>query len=152
MARVLALLLPYYAPDVPEGIRRIDAEDWRAALGGFPHWAIEKAVRWWKSDENPDRKRKPLDGDIVERVKFDMGVLTFGAMKVREYDTGYAERVSPKEEARPTFEDMERRRLFAQDVMRNLGYAKDERKKRLMRETVTDDDRAEMAEILKRTR
>lgn len=122
MARVLALLTPYFTANVPEGVRRMEAEDWRAALEGKPAWAIEKACRWWKSDENPDHRRKPLEGDIVERVKFEMGILTFGAMKVRDYDAGYAKRAAEPEPERPTPAQMEQRRAFAKTVLRNAGF------------------------------
>lgn len=151
MARVLALLTPYFTANVPEGVRRMEAEDWRAALDGKPQWAVEKACRWWKSDENPDHRRKPLEGDIVERVKFEMGILTFGALKVRDYDRGYAERMKAPEEARPTPEQMEQRRAFAKTVLRNAGYeANPDRPKGPRRETVTDEDMEEIAAILAR--
>jgi len=103
-----------------------------------------------KSDGNPERKRKPLDGDIVERVKFEMGVLSFGAMKVREYDEGYRKRTMEPERVPPTPEEMEQRRAFAQDVMRRAGYAGEERPKGPRRETVTEEDKAEMAELLRK--
>lgn len=148
MARVLALLTPYFTASVPEAVRRIEAEDWMAALKGYPHWAIEKAVRWWKSDENPERKRKPLDGDIVERVKFEMGVLSFGAMKVREYDEGYRKRTMEPERVPPTPEEMEQRRAFADGEMVRLGFAKRAYVKGPVRETVTDADKEEMAALL----
>jgi hypothetical protein len=121
MARVLALLTPYFTPNIPEGVRRIEAEDWRASLEGKPAWAIEKACRWWKSDENPDHRRKPLEGDIADRVKFEMGILSFGAMKVREYDAGYTKRMAEPEPERPTPEQMEQRRAFAKTVLRRNG-------------------------------
>lgn len=123
MARVLALLTPYFTSNVPESVRRIEAEDWRASLDRFPAWAIEKACRWWKSDENPDHRRKPLEGDIAERARFEMGILSFGAMKVREYDAGYAKRTAAPEDDRPTPEQMEQRRAFAKTVMRNNGFS-----------------------------
>jgi hypothetical protein len=72
MARVLALLNPYFDKDTPQAIREIEAEDWAAALGCQPYWAIEKAARWWKSDANPDRRKRPLEGDLVARVKREM--------------------------------------------------------------------------------
>jgi hypothetical protein len=149
MARVLALLTPYFTASVPEAVRRIEAEDWMAALKGYPHWAIEKAVRWWKSDENPDHRRKPLEGDIVERVKFEMGVLSFGAMKVREYDEGYRKRTMEPERVPPTPEEIERRREFAQSEVVRLGFAKKAYVKGPVRETVTEEDKAEMAELLR---
>lgn len=149
MARILALLSPYFASDIPESVRRMEAEDWRAALGGKPQWAIEKACRWWKSDENPDHRKKPLEGDIVDRVKFETGILSFGAMKVREYDRGHAERMKEPEVAPPTPDEMAQRREFAQGVMRRFGYEKSAvRPTGPRRETVTDEDKAEMAAIL----
>lgn len=149
MARVLALLTPYFTSNIPEGVRRIEAEDWRASLDRFPQWAVEKACRWWKSDENPDHRRKPLEGDIAERVRFEMGILSFGAMKVRQYDRGYAERMKQPEDERPTPEQMEQRRAFAKTVLRNAGFSVQRGiDGESMRETVTDDDKAEMAALL----
>jgi hypothetical protein len=143
MARVLALLAPYFASNIPEGVRRIEAEDWRAALQQWPAWAIEKACRWWKSDENPDHRRKPLEGDIVERVRFELGVLSFGVMKVREYDDGYKRRMEAPEQERPTESEMALRRKAAQDLVENLGFAKAARPTAPMRTDVTEADLAE---------
>ena len=149
MARVLALLTPYFTANVPEPVRRMEADDWLAALRSYPQWAVEKAVRWWKSDENPDHRRKPLEGDIVERVKSEMGIVDFGAMKVREYDAGFAKRMAEPEESRPTPEQMARRREFAQRVMAESGYAKAmQRDLGPRRETVTEEDKAEMRAML----
>ena len=145
MARVLALLTPYFTANVPEGVRRMEAEDWRAALDGKPAWAVEKACRWWKSDENPDHRRKPLEGDIVDRVKFEMGILSFGAMKIREFDAGRMERERAAEDRPPTPEEMEQRRAFAKTVLRRNGFETGfDRPRGPARETVTDDDIAEM--------
>lgn len=148
MARVLALLTPYFTSNVPEGVRRIEAEDWRAALDGRPAWAIEKACRWWKSEQNPDHRRKPLEGDIAERVRFEMGILNFGAMKVREYDAGYQKRMDAPEPPRPSPEEMARKRTEAQRLVERCGFAKAMRPEGKPREDVTDEDRAEMAAIL----
>jgi hypothetical protein len=72
MARVAALLNPYYEKDTPQMVREIEAEDWLEELGTYPQWAIERAVRWWKSSENQDRRKKPLEGDISARCKVEM--------------------------------------------------------------------------------
>ena len=53
LARVAALLSPYYEKDVPQGVRKMEAEDWAEALQDFPQWAITNAVRWWKGEHNP---------------------------------------------------------------------------------------------------
>ena len=69
MARIAALLVPYYEKDTPQAIRNMEAEDWAAELGNHPQWAVERAVRWWKSEANPDRRKRPLEGDISARCK-----------------------------------------------------------------------------------
>lgn len=149
MARILALLAPDFTLNMPEGVRRIEAEDWVAALREFPEWAIEKACRWWRSDENEDRRKKPMQGDIQERVKFEMGVLTFGAMKVAQYDRGIHERMREPEPEPISAEDMAARREFAQSVMQKCGFARSvNANKGPRRETVTDADKAEIAAML----
>lgn len=72
MARVAALLNPYYDKDTPPAIRKMEAEDWLEELQSYPQWAIERAVRWWKSADNPGRRKKPLEGDIAARCKVEM--------------------------------------------------------------------------------
>lgn len=72
MARVAALLSPYFEKDTPRAVREMEAEDWLEALGEYPQWAIEGAVRWWKSAENPDRRKRPLEGDIEARCRYAM--------------------------------------------------------------------------------
>jgi hypothetical protein len=72
MARIAALLSPYYEKDLPQAVRIIEAQDWADALSGYPQWAIESAVRWWKSADNPDRRKRPLEGDIAERCEWEM--------------------------------------------------------------------------------
>ena len=152
MARVLALLTPYFTASVPEAVRVLEAEDWRAALHVFPHWAVEKAVRWWKSDANPDHRRKPLEGDIVGRVKLEMGIVSMGRLMVRRFDEGFAARHAEPEREPPTPEEMAHRRAFASSVMQSAGFQKHmDRPTGPRRETVTDEDMAEMAAILNRS-
>lgn len=67
MARVASLLNPYFEKDTPQAVRELEMEDWLAALGGYPQWAIDRAVRFWKSAENPQRHRRPVEGDIAAR-------------------------------------------------------------------------------------
>jgi hypothetical protein len=75
MARVLALLSPYYDKDTPQMVRQMEADDWAEALGEYPYWAIERACRWWKSGANEYRRRRPLEGDIVARCRVEMQVV-----------------------------------------------------------------------------
>lgn len=75
MLRVTALLGQYFTANVPKSVFAMQAEDWLEALRDQPEWAITKAVRWWKSNNNPNFHRKPLEGDIAERVRIEVGVL-----------------------------------------------------------------------------
>jgi len=72
MARIAALLSPYYDKDIPQAVRVMEAEDWAEALADYPQWAIQNAVRWWKSDANADRRKRPLEGDIAARCKIEV--------------------------------------------------------------------------------
>ena len=148
MARVLALLFPYYAADVPEGIRVMDAEDWRASLRDYPQWAIEKSVRWWKSDENDKRAKKPVEGDILARVKHEMGILAINKIMVSRFSDSYREREREVERVAPTPDELERRRVYAEQVVQDAGYGFKTRPKGPMRETVTAEDLAEIAELM----
>lgn len=88
MARVAALLTPYYTGDVPQGVRMIEAEDWAEALAEYPEWAITKACRWWKGADNPHRRKKPLEGDIEARAKTEMGIIKVAEMAMRHFESG----------------------------------------------------------------
>ena len=112
-ARVAALLNPYYDKDTPHGVRKMEAEDWEQALSGFPQWAIERAVRWWKSDANADRRKRPLEGDIVARCRVEMdGVAS--ASKVLEMKQRGAEH-KPEPRERMTADR-------AAEIMRDVGF------------------------------
>jgi len=91
LARVAALLSPYYEKDVPQGVRKMEAEDWAEALQDFPQWAITNAVRWWKGENNPDRRRRPLEGDIVDRCRAEMMPVRAARMCI-ESGNGYQPR------------------------------------------------------------
>ena len=96
MARVASLLVDYYAPDVPASIISMAAADWADELGCFPDWAIDRAVRWWKSAENPDRRKKPLPGDIAIRARNIMGPVFVAERAVLLFDQGKVPWVPPK--------------------------------------------------------
>jgi len=88
LARVAALLSGYYAADVPTGIIEIEAEDWAEALDKYPAWAITKAVRWWKGESNPNRRKRPLEGDIAARARLEMGPVFVAAAAVSRFERG----------------------------------------------------------------
>jgi hypothetical protein len=104
MVRCASLLHPYYEKDAPQSVREMDAEDWAAALRGYPKWAIERAVRWWKSADNERRGKRPLEGDIeaqceelMDGVRAAQRILASGqAVSTLRLPEAPRERVSPE--------------------------------------------------------
>ena len=86
LARVAALLNPYFDKETPQGIREIEAEDWAEAIRQYPQWAIERACRWWKSADNPDRRKRPLEGDIAARIRKEMEAVTVAKKRIASGD------------------------------------------------------------------
>lgn len=117
MARVASLLSQYYAADVPQPIVQMMAEDWAAELEKWPEWAIEKAVRWWKSADNPDRKRRPLEGDISERASVEAGLISVGRLAVKRFENG-TQPFTPPKRKEPHKGDPE----GAARIMREVGF------------------------------
>jgi hypothetical protein len=118
LARVAALLNPYYDKDTPNAVRKMEAEDWIEEVGPYPQWAIERAVRWWKSSENPDRRKKPLEGDISARCRVEMrGVSALPDLIERKRSGRYIE----PEDPRPKM-SAEDRRAIADRVMAQAGF------------------------------
>lgn len=112
-ARVAALLSPYYEKDIPQAVRKMEAEDWEQALSGFPQWAIERAVRWWKSDANTDRRKRPLEGDIVARCMVEMDGVASASKVLEMKQRGAEHKQEPRE------------RLTADraaEIMRDVGF------------------------------
>lgn len=93
LARVAALLSPYYEKDTPQTIREMEAEDWLAELAGSPRWAVEAACRWWKGAENDRRHKRPFEGDISARVMVEMDAVRAGKIRVEMFD---AQKPTPK--------------------------------------------------------
>jgi len=100
-------------------VRKMEAEDWMEEIGGYPRWAIERAVRWWKSADNPDRRKKPLEGDIAARCKVEMrGIGALPSLLSRKMDGRYIE---PQPE-RPRLSAEERKAIAAR-VLAEAGVA-----------------------------
>lgn len=120
LARVAALLTAYYAADVPAQIVQFEAEDWADALAEFPDWAITKAVRFWKGEENPDRRKRPMVGDIAARARFEMGAVVVARRAVKWFDAGNLHPMWPPQDpprVPPTPEEMEHRRKVAAELL-----------------------------------
>lgn len=105
LARVAALLNPYYEKDTPQAIREMEAEDWLSALEGKPQWAITAAVRWWLGENNPDRRKRPFQGDIGARVTVETDALRAGAVRVHAFDAGMLPKPSAPERKAMTAEE-----------------------------------------------
>ena len=66
------------------------AEDWCQELKDFPAWAIAKAVRWWTGRNNPERRKKPLAGDIAAQAQTELGPLFVAQSAIKRFDNGTA--------------------------------------------------------------
>ena len=88
MARVASLLVDHYEKDTPQSVREMAATDWLVALKDEPQWAIDKAVFWWNSRENPDRNKRPKHGDIAEKCWEFMMIVRAAAVRVAAFDRG----------------------------------------------------------------
>ena len=117
-ARVLSLLSHYFEKDTPAAVRQMEAEDWVHALDGQPDWAIDRAIRWWRSDANPNRHRRPLEGDLIERIKLDTQEPRFA---LASYDIAEAQaaqdRRQPPERPEITAESRARMAALAQETI-----------------------------------
>lgn len=116
LARIAALLSPYYEKETPQAVREMEAEDWREALAEYPRWAIERSVRWWKSADNPDRRKRPLEGDIAARCRIEMGGVP-SAVKLLELRRNGPD-LTKKEEPRERISKEK-----AAELLREAGFA-----------------------------
>ena len=86
--RIASLLAQYFQGDVSESMMKTIADDWYSELRDFPAWAIAKAVRWWIGRDNPDRRKKPMAGDIAERAQKELGPILVAQSAIRRFDSG----------------------------------------------------------------
>ena len=86
MGRIATLQAQYYTSALPEHFQEAIADDWYHELRDYPAWAIAKAVRWWMSSKNDKRRYKPVAGDIGERARIEMGIVSVARSAVRRFD------------------------------------------------------------------
>ena len=112
--RIAALLLQYFQGEISERMMRVIADDWCREMQEFPAWAIAKSVRWYISRINPDRRRKPLPGDISDIAQRELGPIFAAKSAIRRFDQGVVLRI---EEA--PAERMSKER--AEEIMAEVG-------------------------------
>ncbi len=110
------MLAQYFQGDISEGMMKSIADDWRHELQEFPAWSIAKAVRWWTGKDNPDRRKKPLPGDIAERAQKELGPLFVARAAIRRFDTGSVPMIEEKPKERISKER-------AAEIMAASGFA-----------------------------
>ena len=114
IGRIAALLLQYFQGEISERMMRVIADDWCREMQDFPAWAIAKSVRWWTGRDNPDRRKKPMPGDIAERAQRELGPIFAAKSAIRRFDQGVVLRI---EEA--PAERMSKER--AEEIMDEVG-------------------------------
>jgi hypothetical protein len=144
LKRTNAVLALYYDPDLEPETKAAIREEFVRALSVYPIWAVHKAFDNWTRSGT----RRPTPGEIVILVGREMQPLTDELNRRAKQEAAMRDHRDA-----PTPEEMEQRRAFASGVMQRMGFQKhQERPNGPVRETVTDEDKAEMAEILKRMR
>lgn len=139
LTRTNAVLALYYDPDLEPETKAAIREEFVRALSTYPIWAVHKAFDTWTRTAT----RRPTPGEIVILVGREMLPLT------EELHRRGRERLEQQQyKPEPTEAEMARRREFAQSTMERLGYAKTAKPKGPVRETVTDEDLAEMKAML----
>lgn len=140
LKRVNAVLGLYFDPDNDPATRAAVREEFVRALAGYPDWAVQRAFDVWVKTG----QRRPTPGEIVILVGRELKPLT-DELARREREK--ADRQDHRPDLSP--EELERRRNFAQGVMAMTGFAKGMlHRDGPPRESVTDEDRTEMAAIL----
>ena len=77
MGRIATLLSHFYVSPMSETEVRAVAEDWAAALGAFPQWAVAEACAEWLRSSN----RKPTIADIRKLSQQHFAVVEFTRQK-----------------------------------------------------------------------
>lgn len=126
--RIASLLSQYYIAELPANslnarkaeisadIMTSIADDWYSELKVFPAWSIAKAVRWWIGKDNPDRRKKPMAGDIAERAQKELGPIIVARTAVKIFDRGHLATIAP-----PPKERISKER--ANEIMAQAGFS-----------------------------
>jgi len=114
--RIASLLAQYFQGDISEGMMKSIADDWYHELKDFPAWSISKAVRWWIGKDNPDRRKKPMTGDIAERAQKELGPLIVARAAINRFDRGHVPLIAQQPRERMSKER-------ADEIMAQAGFS-----------------------------
>lgn len=141
----MAILSEFWQDDAtPDAVRAIQIEGWLDVVQELAESELRQAwANYQRTGHRSDRGRlnKP-----------DAGALRDMAMRARAVAIYDKPTPQPEPERVISPDEMEHRRAFAQDVMQRAGFAKSAvvRTTGPRRETVTDEDKAEMRAMLER--
>lgn len=142
LRRVNAVLGLYFDPDNDPATKAAVREEFVRALASYPDWAVQRAFDVWVKTG----QRRPTPGEIVILVGRELKPMTD---ELARRDRLAADERDHQRELSP--EEIDQRRAFAQSVMQRTGFAKGMvRRDGPPRESITDEDRAEVAAILAR--
>ncbi len=122
--RVTVTLLHYYAADLPEGAQAAIAGDWRDELAPYPAWALKAAFAWWISVDNKHRRKRPIPGDIAERVRVEMAEILASEIKLRSFKG--TQRSNDRPAPEPEAERKKPSKLGTKNILEQAGYRVDE--------------------------
>lgn len=124
---VAKTLVHYFVGQIPPNFAKSIGADYDYELAEFPAWAIVKARRWWLSNENEYRHRKPLPGDLSERCRREIAVVNMARQRVELFDrTGsplyaFEQKDEPKPQPQLTDEERAKRAEEMQQLTSRLG-------------------------------
>ncbi len=140
LKRANTVLALYFDPDHDPKVKAAVRQEFVVALDHYPDWAVQRAFDKWVATS----QRRPTPGDIA--------ILAQREVKPIHEEISRREREA---EDRRTYrddlseEELAQRRAAAAQIMANAGFARNvARPSGPVRETVTDEDRAEMAAML----
>jgi len=140
LKRVNAVLGLYFDPDNDPETKAAMRQEFVVALAAYPDWAVQRAFDAWVKTG----QRRPTPGEVVILVGREMKPMTD---ELARRDRLSADMRDHQPDLSP--EEIEQRRAFAQSVMERTGFAKGMvRRDGPRRETVTDEDIAEMKALL----
>ena len=131
LKRANTVLALYYDPDNDAHTRAAMRQEFVVALADYPDWAVQRGFDAWVKTQ----QRRPTPGEILILV----------AREVRPFTDELKRRESMAQDQRDyrselTDEELAQRRAAAAEVLRRVGYAKDERPAGPVRTDVTPDE------------
>lgn len=85
---VVTLLNAYFVSPLPPEQSAAVASIWLEIIGNPPEWALHDACVWWLGPHNMKCAKKPVPGEIAQRVKALMQPLQAAQIAIDRHEAG----------------------------------------------------------------